>query len=104
MGCKFLILQKACPPVAGKERDFIPAPHKLIKQPLQHSPAGERSAGAIADNQVVQQPYIDQVQGRPDPPGDALVGLAGLRDAGGMIVRDNQYILPMPSHNVPNTA
>ena len=90
--------------MADKERDFIPAPIKVIKQPSQHSATGKRSAGAIADYKVVQQAYIDQIQGRPHAPGDAFIGLARLRDSGGMIVRHNQYILPIPSHNVPNTA
>ena len=50
---------------------------------------GQRGGAAVADNQVVQEPDIDQFEGRFQPPGDALVGLAGFGDAAWVIVSEN---------------
>jgi len=63
---------------------------------------GQRGGPAVADNQVVQQPNIDQFEGSFEPLGNAFIGLAGLCDATRVIVRDNQYNDPIVSSNVPD--
>lgn len=52
-------------------------------------PLGQRGRFAVADNQVVEKPDIDQIEGRFQPSRDALIGLAGFRDARWMIVGKN---------------
>jgi len=73
----------------GKERDFIPARICVIKQASQHSPTGQGGADSIPDNKVIEEPDINQFQGRFDPACNALVGLARLCHAGWMIVGQN---------------
>ena len=75
----------------GKERDFIPARICVIKRLLQHSAAGQGSTDTISDNEVIEEPDIDQFQGRFDPACNALIGLTRLRHAGWMIMRKNHF-------------
>ncbi len=49
----------------------------------------QRGRFALADDQVIQQPYVDQLEGGLQPPGYALVGLARFGDPGGVIVGKN---------------
>ena len=50
---------------------------------------GERDAGAVADDGVIEQADVHQGERIPDALGDLLVGAAGFGDAGGVIVGDN---------------
>ena len=50
----------------------------------------ERHAHAVADDDVVEQTDVDQRERLLDPHRDEFVGLAGLGDAGGMIVRHDE--------------
>jgi len=52
----------------------------------EHAPAGKGGADSIPDNKVVQEPDIDQFQGRPDPARDPFVGCTGFGHAGWVIV------------------
>ena len=91
--------------MASEERDFIPASRLLIKGLLAtYSEETARSQGCavtVTDNQVIQKPNIDQFEGRFQASGDAFVGLTRFCDPGRMIVRHNQYTLPMTSNTIP---
>jgi hypothetical protein len=57
---------------------------------LQQSTTCQRGGLGTANDQVIEQPDIDQLEGRLQAPGDAFVGLAGFGNAGRMIVgKDN---------------
>ncbi len=55
---------------------------------LEQPALGERHADAVADYDMVQHPNVHQGKRFDQPVGDHLVGLAGLSDAGGVIVRE----------------
>ena len=50
---------------------------------------GQRGCLAVADDQVVQQPDIDQIERRFQPCRDAFIGLAGFGDARWVIVGED---------------
>jgi hypothetical protein len=49
-------------------------------------PCSENEKHRLADDEMVEQPHVYECQGLPDPPGDPLVRLAGVCDAGGVIM------------------
>src|SRR6056297_2014546 len=97
-------------PVTWQTRDMIltsekPADRPFESRPLcrrppdgaSHSPwsleqaaFGEADAGGVTHHQVIQHADIDECERVPESPGDHFVGLAGLGDAGGVIMRQDQ--------------
>ena len=76
---------------AGPENEsrFIPA-NALEREGIYSNPAlREGLADPVADDQVVHQPDIDQRQGLLQPAGNLLVGQAGLRHAGRVVMGDD---------------
>jgi hypothetical protein len=53
----------------------------------------QRHAGAVADDDVIQQAYVHQAESFLDPLSDQFVGLAGLGDSGRMLgfIRECQH-------------
>src|SRR5688572_19113199 len=49
----------------------------------------ERNAAAVADDEVVEEPNLDEGEGVPQPRRDDFVGLARLGDAARMVVGEN---------------
>lgn len=56
---------------------------------LQQSPGSHRRGLAGADDEMVEQPDIDELERRFEPARDAFVSLRGLRDARRVVVREN---------------
>ena len=50
----------------------------------------EGEAAAVAHDEVVEYPDVDQGQGIPKPQGDELVRLTGLQNAGGVVMGEDQ--------------
>ncbi len=55
----------------------------------EHSPAGQRDAVVVANDEMVKQPYIDEVQRVSDASRYELVGLAGFSHTRWVVVRQN---------------
>ncbi len=53
---------------------------------LHEAATGQRRSPATADDQVIEEPDIDQLEGRFQAPRDALVRLAGLGNATRVVV------------------
>lgn len=53
---------------------------------LNESTLRERHGGAVANDDVVQEAYVDQGERLLDPLSDQFIGLARFGDAGGVVV------------------
>ena len=60
-----------------------------LSQLLEQSPLRQRDAGAVADDDVIEQTNVHQREGLLDPLGDQLVRAARLGDARRMVVSEN---------------
>jgi hypothetical protein len=56
---------------------------------LENSPFGKAYCAAIRDDDVIEDPDVDQAQGVAEALGDELVGVAGFSDSGGVVVRQD---------------
>ena len=70
-------------------QDILPQPTKRRYDPSNKSALRQRNIGPVANDDVIQQPDVDQRQRLFDPLGDQFVRLAGLGDPGGVIVGDD---------------
>ena len=57
--------------------------------PLQQAILGKRVRSALADDEVIQHPDVDQIQSVLEPAGDRAIGCTGLRVPRGMLVRED---------------
>ena len=47
---------------------------------------------AVTDDEVIEHPYLNQIQRFGQALGQAVIGMAGFADAGGMVMADNHYM------------
>jgi hypothetical protein len=66
-------------------QDILPQPTKRRYDPSNKSALRQRNIGPVANDDVIQQPDVDQRQRLFDPLGDQFVRLAGLGDPGGVL-------------------
>ena len=64
--------------------------HRLLPDLLQQPPLGQRHTGTVANDDVVEHAHVDEREGFAQAPGDVLVGLAGLGNAGGVVVGEDR--------------
>ena len=53
---------------------------------LEQASIGQRHAGAVADNEVIQQPHVDQIERILDPARNELIGLTWFGHSGRVVM------------------